>query len=112
MPRSKPHHHEDKAHRGLSPGKILGVMRRALAISSVFVLPLSTGCVYALHPYNTPSQEKLRIQTSSPAHYVVRVADTQDYPVAATGCVTFDVPRLPRSCAVYVFGLVKVSDDR
>ena len=42
---------------------------------------------------------------------MIRVADTQDYPVASDGRVTFDVPQLPRGCATYFLG-VKVSDSR
>jgi hypothetical protein len=32
--------------------------------------------------------------------------------VAADGFVSFEVPPLPRGCAVYLFGLVKVADHR
>jgi len=69
-----------------------------------------TGCVQVLRPYNTPSQQKLDIQTSSPANCVVRVAGAQTFPVAADGRVTFDVPRLPRGCDTYLFGVVKIGD--
>ena len=87
-------------------------IRHALSVSSLLFVLLSTGCAFALHPYNTPSQQKLRVQASAPERCGVRVADAQDYPVAADGRVTFDVPRLPRGCAVYLFGTVKVKDSR
>jgi hypothetical protein len=89
----------------------LGVIRCALSILSLCFLLFATGCVHALHPYNSPSQQKICVQSPSPDHLVIRVADTQDYPVASDGRVTFDVPRLPRGCAVYFLG-VKVSDSR
>jgi hypothetical protein len=90
----------------------LGVMRHALPILSFCFLLLATGCAYSVHPYNSPSHQKIRVQSASPEHFVVRVTDTQDYPVAADGRVTFDVPHLPRGCAVYLFGAVKVADSR
>jgi hypothetical protein len=71
-----------------------------------------TGCVYALHPYNAPSQQSLQIQPPAPQRYTVHIDDGQSYPVAADGRVSFEVPPLPRGCAVYVFGLVKVADHR
>lgn len=77
------------------------------------MLPLAiTGCVHALHGYNAPSRQSLQIQTPTPERYTVRVNDTQSYPVPSDGCVSFDVPSLPRGCAVYLFGLVKVADHR
>ncbi len=87
-------------------------MRRALPIANLCLLLLAGGCTYSLHPYNSQSQQKIRVQSSSPQRCVVRVAEAQDYPVAADGRVTFDVPRLPRGCAVRLFGVVKVSDSR
>jgi len=69
-----------------------------------------TGCVYALRPYNTTSQQKLHIQTASPTNCVVQVADAQTFPVRADGRVTFDVPALPRGCDTYLFGIIKIGD--
>jgi hypothetical protein len=89
----------------------LDVIRRALSIPSLCFLLFTTGCVRALHPYNSPSQQKLCVQSSLPTRFVIRVADSQEYPVAADGRVTFEVPQLPRGCAVYCLG-VKVSDSR
>jgi hypothetical protein len=85
-------------------------MRRAITNSSVFSTMLLTGCVNALRPYNTPSQQKLDLQTATPTNCVIRVADEQTFPVAADGRVTFDVPRLPRGCDTYLFGVVKIAD--
>ena len=89
---------------------MLAVMRHALVIASVIPLLLLTGCVYALRPYNTPSQQKLDVRTPTPTNCVVRVADSQAFPVAADGRVTFDVPGLPRGCDTYLFGVVKIGD--
>jgi hypothetical protein len=69
-----------------------------------------TGCVYALHPGNPPSQQKLSLQTTSPTNYTVRVAGTNDFPVAADGRVQFNVPTLPRGCDTRLFGFIKLSD--
>lgn len=87
-------------------------MRRAPAILSLLPLLLLTGCVIALRPYNTPSQQKLYVRTSMPTNCVIRVADTQMFPVAADGRVTFDVPQLPRGCDTFLFGVVKIGDGR
>jgi hypothetical protein len=85
-------------------------MRRTLVILSPLAVLLLTGCVYALRPYNTPSQQKLHVQTASATNFVVRVADGEKFSVAADGRVTFDVPSLPRGCDVYLFGIVKIAD--
>lgn len=85
-------------------------MRHALIISSLLPLLLLTGCVYALRPYNTPSQQKLHVQAAAPTNYVVRVAGGESFSVATDGRVTFDVPRLRRGCDVYLFGIVKIGD--
>jgi hypothetical protein len=85
------------------------VMTRGLLICCLLAL---TGCVHALHPQNARSEQTLRIQASSSERYTVRVDGGQNYPVAQDGRATFEVPPLPRGCAVYLFGLVKVSDSR
>jgi hypothetical protein len=85
-------------------------MRSALVISILFSLVLMTGCVSALRPYNTPSQQKLHVQAASPTNCVVRVAETETFAVAADGRVVFDVPRLPRGCDTYLFGVIKIGD--
>lgn len=85
-------------------------MRRAFAVLGLLPLLFLTGCVLALRPYNTPSQQKLHVQTSTPTNCVVRVADARIFPVAADGSVTFDVPRLARGCDTYLFGLFKIGD--
>jgi len=74
------------------------------------MLPLVSGCVLALRPYNTPSEQKLHIQTAVVANLVVRVADTSRFPVSGDGRVVFDVPRLQRGCDAYLFGFIKVRD--
>jgi hypothetical protein len=87
-------------------------MRRVCFILTLCLALFATACVNQLHPYNTPSQQKLRVQSPSPERYMVRVADIHDYPLSSDGHVTFDVPQLPRGCTVRLFGLVKVRDTR
>jgi hypothetical protein len=87
-------------------------MTRAVVLAGLLVAVTMTGCVYALHPYNAPSRQSLHIQPPGPERYTVRVDEGESYPVAADGRVDFDVPALPRGCAVYLFGLVKVADHR
>src|SRR5258708_6129349 len=70
---------------------------------------LLCGCVHALRPYNEPSQQKLRIQSSAPQQYAIPVADNAPYSVPADGRVIVDVPQLARGCATYLLGM-KVSD--
>jgi hypothetical protein len=72
---------------------------------------LLSGCVNVLRPYNQPSQEKLRIQSSIVREYTVFVADKIVYQqVSADARVTIDVPRLERGCATYLLG-IKVKDS-
>lgn len=85
-------------------------MRSALAISSLAALMLLSGCALALRPYNTPSQQKLHIQTASTTNLVVCVTDTSRFPVSDDGRVVFVVPRLQRGCDAYLFGFIKVRD--
>jgi hypothetical protein len=89
-----------------------GVMRHVPSILSTIVVLFLTGCVYTLRPYNTPSQQKIRVQVSVPTNCSVRVTDSQDFPLAADGRVIFNVPRLPRGDAVYLFGAVKIRDGK
>lgn len=69
-----------------------------------------SGCVTALRPANQPSQQKLRVEASTPQEYMIRVAEKTDYTVPADGRVIVDVPHLERGCAMYLFGAVKVKD--
>lgn len=85
-------------------------MRSLLPISSLLPLFLLTGCVYGLRPGYPPSQQKLSLQTASPTNYLVRVAGSNDFPVALDGRVTIDVPTLPRGCDTYLFGFIKLND--
>src|SRR4051794_39818484 len=77
------------------------VLRTAIQTAPLLPLLLLTGCAYALRPYNSPSQQRLHVISTSPERCLIRVAEIQDYPVATNGQVTFDVPRLPRGCGVY-----------
>jgi len=59
----------------------------------------------------------LRIVAPVPQNIVVRVDDGfgekhKDYSVGSDGLVRFDVPSLPRGCAVRLFGAVKIADSR
>ena len=84
---------------------------------SVGMAAAFTGCTYSLHPYNTPSNQTIRIVGQAPQEYVVRVeanggGEFKDYTVATNGLVTILVPSLPRGSAVRGFGLVKVADSQ
>ena len=83
-------------------------MRYVCLILSIALSFFLSGCIYALRPYNIPSQRKLLVRSSAPTNYVVRVAEAQEFPVASDGRVSFDVPLLPRGCDVYLFGAVKI----
>ena len=50
------------------------------------------------------------IVARSPERYVVRVqaSDNAEFPVASSGRVTIQVPRLPRSCDVYLLDWIKI----
>ncbi len=85
-------------------------MRVIPFISALLSMLFLTGCVYALRPGNTPSQQKLCLKASSPTDYIVRVADTNDFPVATDGNVTINIPTLPRGCDTYLFGFIKLND--
>ena len=81
------------------------ILRIGLLIAGLFL----TGCVHALHPYNAPSHEKLRLLTSVPKNYSVLVASKGYYSVPDEARVTIYIPRLPRGCATYLLG-VRISD--
>jgi hypothetical protein len=85
-------------------------MRRAAIIVGLSAALAMTGCVYSLHPYNAPIRETLQIQAPATERCAVAVDGGPSYPVGSNGCVSFEVPSLPRGCAVYLFGLVKVAD--
>ena len=75
------------------------------------------GCTYSLHPSNTPSEQSLKIVSEAPQKYLVRVDGSpgdehKDYPVGSDGIVRFRVPQLPRGCAVRLFGVIKVADNK
>ena len=81
------------------------------------LLVLLCGCAYSLHPYNTPSVQSLKIVSNSPQRYSVRVNDKlgneqKDYSVGSDGVVSFQVPSLPRGCAVRLFGVIKIADHQ
>ena len=84
-----------------SVARIVLVVAAALCVS---------GCVHALHAYNTPGQEKLHVVTARDGQYVVRIEDHTETVVPPDGRVLVDVPTLPRGCSVYFFGFIKVSD--
>ncbi len=67
------------------------------------------GCINALRPYNSPSQQKLRVQSSDPRQFTFHLLE-KAYSVPADGRVTLDVPRLERGCATYLFGVIKIKD--
>jgi len=85
-------------------------MRLIPLLSALLAMLFLTGCVYALRPGNNPSQQKLCLHSASPANYIIRVVDTNDFPVAADGRVTINIPTLRRGCDTYLFGFIKLSD--
>jgi len=87
------------------------VARLAFLLSLSILFAFVAGCVHALHPYNQPSQQKLRLQSLGPQEYTIRVADKADYSVPADGRVVVEVPQLDRGCATYLFGVLKVNDS-
>ena len=85
-------------------------------LAGVLVI-LLCGCAYSLHPYNTPSAQSLKIIGETPQKYIIRVDDKlgneqKDYQVGSDGVVSFQVPSLPRGCAVRLFGVIKVGDSQ
>jgi hypothetical protein len=70
-----------------------------------------SGCAYRLPVLNIPSEQRLMIVAKSPERYVVRVnaSDSEEFPVGSDGRVTIDVPRLPRTCSVYLFDRIRIS---
>jgi len=70
-----------------------------------------SGCAFRLPVFNVPSQQRLVIVGRSPERYVVCVQASEigEFPVAADGRVTIDVPRLPRACSVYLFDRIRIS---
>ena len=84
-----------------SVARIVVVVAVALCLS---------GCVHALHAYNTPGQEKLHVVSARDGQYAVRIKDHAETMVPPDGRVLVDVPTLPRGCSVYLFGFIKVSD--
>jgi hypothetical protein len=90
-----------------------GASNMRILLTGVLLAALcSSGCVYALQKYNIPSQHTLVIQGTQSTNVMVRVANEHEYPVANDGRVTFEVPRLPRGCAVYLFGAIKIRDGK
>ena len=90
--------------------------RRAITLACAFVI-LLCGCAYSLHPYNTPSVQSLKIVSNSPQRYILRVDDKlgneqKDYSIGSDGFVCFQVPSLPRGCAVRLFGVIKIADHQ
>lgn len=64
------------------------------------------GCAYALHPVTPPNQVHLKIVSSVPELYNLRlrVREPHDYRVSADGRVTLDVPAYRKADTVYLFG--------
>lgn len=89
------------------------VSRRALPVLLVVVLVATSGCRYSLRKFNTPSQEKLQIQTVGFTNYRVQNlgADrTETFLPTPNGRVTLDVPLLPRGCDVHLFAFIKIEE--
>ena len=71
-----------------SVARIVVVVAMALCLS---------GCVHALHAYNTPGQEKLHVVTARGGQYAVRIEDRAETAVSPDGRVLVDVPPTSRA---------------
>ena len=82
----------------------------ALPAVGLVVAICLVGCAYRLPAYNLPSRHRLRIVTSSPEHYAIRIqgARTPDYQVPADGRITIDVPTFARACSIYFLGWIRI----
>jgi hypothetical protein len=78
-----------------------------LSISSMCL----SGCAYRLLAPNPPSRQTIRLLTSTPQDYSLRVESGNNagaQAVGSDGRVTLTVPSLPRGCDVYLFNAIKV----
>jgi len=88
----------------------VGVLGGFLLVATLVVCAGLTGCVYALHPYNQPGPERLHLVSKRSGALLIRVEGHDETLVPADGRVEINVPRLPRGCSVYLFGLIKMGD--
>ena len=89
----------------------VGFMRKfALLAFSLGMVVILSGCVYALHKSNTPGTEKIRLVVAPGSQYAIRIENHGETAVPADGTLDLIVPRLPGSCSVYLFGLIKIRD--
>jgi hypothetical protein len=81
-----------------------------LVALGLLFLTFTNGCIMMNQcgPYNAPSEEKLRVQSSKPEEYTVQVDGKNTFNIAADGRVVIDVPRLSRTGTLYVL-LIPVS---
>jgi hypothetical protein len=73
---------------------------------------LMAGCVSTRTPSNPPSRQTLRLLTRAPEQYVIKVDEARSYRVAFDGLVSFEVPPLAPGHTTYLFGFIKVADQR
>ena len=88
-------------------------MQRILLIFTLPFLILGlSGCVCALQPYAPETDVRLKIETTQPPRYSIRVGaeKAETHLVAADGRVNFVVPQFRDGCNWYLFGAVKVRD--
>ncbi len=83
------------------------------AASSAFLLTLQfvlAGCAYRLPVPTLPSQQHLRVVTSSPEAYALRlrINSSRDFHVPPNGRVTLDVPSYRAACSVYLFDKLRI----
>ncbi|MEO7299851.1 MAG: hypothetical protein ABI042_14890 [Verrucomicrobiota bacterium] len=103
--------------QGVALGYPVLRFQRAAYLLALSIIFLFCGCVNSLHPYNTPSDQTLKIVSPTPQQYVLKVNDalnglSKHYEVGSDGIVNFHVPSLPRGCAVRFLDVIKIADHR
>src|SRR5262249_19525687 len=73
-------------------------------------LLLLTSCAYRLPTFTPPSEDLVRIITTMPEQFTLRVntEHVHDYSVPHDGRVKVVIPAYRRACGVYLFDVVKV----
>ncbi len=103
---------------GVGIGLVIDGFRRrhrAALLPLLLATALLSGCAYGLPLATSPTDVKLRVQTSHPENHIIRVTAFEppsDYPINSDGTVSFTVPQFRRGCSIYVLGAIKVADGR
>jgi len=76
-----------------------------ITLSSILLV---TSCAYRLRATTLPRQFNLRLVTSSPEIYAIRVQQ-KEFTVAADGRASVQIPAVHPGCGVYLFGRIPVN---